>query len=118
LGDWESLISQSPNLIAPPLLDLLSLTEADFQQRFAHSPIKRIKRPRFLRNVCVAAGNWGSETAVPPLITLLHDPEPLIRGHAAWALRQIGTADALTALYTALKMETDEEVRREMATSL
>lgn len=115
IGDFANLQSPISNLIAPPLLDLLALTEADFQQRFANSPIKRIKRPRFLRNVCVAAGNWGSETAVPPLITLLHDPEPLIRGHAAWALRQIGTAEALTALHNALETETDERVGWEMA---
>jgi epoxyqueuosine reductase len=106
---------QSLNLIAPPLLDLLSLTEDDFQRRFAHSPIKRIKRARFLRNVCVAIGNWGSETAVPRLLALLSDPEPLIRGHAAWALHQIGTPEALAGLAATLIAETDNMVRMELA---
>jgi epoxyqueuosine reductase len=78
---WETAV--------PPLLDILALDEAAFNQRFAHSPIKRIKRRGLLRNACVAAGNWGGETAVSALTNLLHDPEPLIRSHAAWALGQI-----------------------------
>jgi epoxyqueuosine reductase len=85
---------------APPLLDLLALDDEAFARRFAGSPIKRIKRARLVRNACVAAGNWGSPTAVPALAPLLADPEPLVRGHAAWALRQIGTREALAALNT------------------
>lgn len=102
------------NVASPPLLDLLAMDEDGFRQWFAHSPIKRIKRRRLLRNACVAAGNWGSETAVSPLTNLLTDPEPLIRGHAAWALLQIGTDGAKTAVSNALTHETDEEVRLEM----
>ncbi len=103
------------DIVAPSLLDLLALDDTTFSERFAHSPIKRIKRARLVRNACVAAGNWGSETAVPPLITLLSDSEPLVRGHAAWALRQIGTPEAETAVARALRHETDERVRQEMA---
>jgi epoxyqueuosine reductase len=105
------------DVVAPPLLDLLALDEAGFAQQFANSPIKRIKRARLVRNACVAAGNWGRETTVPALITLLTDPEPVIRGHAAWALLQIGTVDAVTAVTHALTHETDPEVRREMVSS-
>ncbi|MFZ0546115.1 MAG: tRNA epoxyqueuosine(34) reductase QueG [Candidatus Promineifilaceae bacterium] len=100
---------------APYLLDLLSLDADSFQRRFANSPIKRIKRERFMRNVCVAAGNWGSETAVPPLLTLLSDPNAMVRGHAAWALRQIGGERAMGGLTAVLKGETDERVRAEAA---
>lgn len=75
---------------APPLVDLLALDGAGFERRFANSPIKRIGRARLVRNACVAAGNWGSETAVPLLTRLLSDPEPVVWGHAAWALRRIG----------------------------
>lgn len=103
------------DVAAPPLLELLTLTEADFKTRFANSPIKRIKRRKLLRNACVAAGNWKSETAVSPLTHLLTDPEPLIRGHAAWALQQIGTEEALTAVTQARLHETDKEALREMA---
>ena len=99
---------------APPLLEMLALDEAGFQKQFANSPILRIKRGRLLRNACVAAGNWGSETAVPYLAALLADAEPLIRGHAAWALHQIGTEEAKTALSHALRTEQDEQVRQEM----
>ncbi len=99
---------------APQLLDILALDEVGFKQRFANSPILRIKRRRLLRNVCVAAGNWGSETAVSHLIYLLSDPEPLIRGHAAWALHKIGTQVAKTAVFAALVREQDEEVIAEM----
>ncbi|MCA9972894.1 MAG: tRNA epoxyqueuosine(34) reductase QueG, partial [Anaerolineales bacterium] len=88
--DWDAA--------APPLLEILTLDEAGFARRFARSPIRRVKRRGLLRNACVAAGNWGSETAVGPLAALLADPEPLLRGHAAWALRQIGTPAALAAV--------------------
>lgn len=104
--DWDTA--------APPLLDLLALDEAGFQRRFAGSPIKRIKRRGLLRNACVAAGNWEDPAAVPVLSALLHDPEPLIRGHAAWALHQIGGKAAQTALTTALEQETNEPVLDEL----
>jgi epoxyqueuosine reductase len=103
---WDSM--------APPLLDLLALDEAGFNARFANSPIKRIRRRRLLRNACVAAGNWGSKTAVPALVNLLTDDEPLIRGHAAWALHQIGDGVGETAVAAALPYELDEDARREM----
>ncbi len=99
---------------APPLLEILTLDEAGFADRFARSPIKRIKRARLVRNACVAAGNWGSETAVPALIRLLTDPAPLVRGHAAWALHQIGAEEGKTAVSQALASEADDMVRREM----
>ncbi len=102
---------------APPLLDLLTLDSASFATRFAHSPIKRIKRTRLVRNACVAAGNWGSETAVPALINLLSDPEPIIRGHAVWALQQIGGEQANLALAGLRKVEGDTAVLAELASS-
>ncbi|GAB4266642.1 MAG: tRNA epoxyqueuosine(34) reductase QueG [Candidatus Promineifilaceae bacterium] len=106
------------DVAAPPLLELLQLDEAGFKARFAHSPIKRIKHGRFLRNVCVAVGNWGSKTAVPHLIPLLAHPDPIVRGHAAWALHQIGGSQAKQALAAALQTETDPQVRQELSGSL
>ncbi len=100
---------------APPLLDLLTLDEATFATRFAHSPIKRIKRARLVRNACVAAGNWGSETAVPALANLLSDPEPIVRGHAVWALQQIGGERAKLALADLREIERDTAVLQELA---
>jgi epoxyqueuosine reductase len=106
IGDWD--------VVAPPLLEILALDEAGFQERFAHSPIKRIKRRRLVRNACVAAGNWGNEVAVPTLINILADPEPLVRGHAAWALNRIGSEAGKTAVAQTLVTEPDERVRLEM----
>jgi epoxyqueuosine reductase len=112
--DRDGFAPAHVNVAAPPLLDLLALDEAGFQARFSHSPIKRIKRRRLLRNVCVAAGNWGSETAVKPLSRLLTDPEPLIRGHAAWALGQIGGPQATAILRRAGQTEQEDRVLAEM----
>ncbi len=102
----------------PELIPLLALTEEQFRERFRRSPIKRTKRRGLLRNVCVALGNSGDARAVPALIGALHDDEPLIRGHAAWALGQIGNEEALQALYTAENSEEDSEVRKEIAYAL
>jgi epoxyqueuosine reductase len=105
-GGWDD--------VAPPLIELLALGEDDFNLRFAGSPIKRMKRHRLVRNAAVAAGNWGSEMAVPFLKPLLQDFEPIVRGHAAWALQQIGGAEARNALAHALRQEPDESVIREL----
>src|SRR5579875_2423810 len=103
---------------SPELIPLLSLTEEQFRERFRHSPIKRAKRRGLLRNVCVALGNSGDPRAVPALIGALHDHEPLVRGHAAWALGRIGGDQALAALRDALAIEEDGEVRQELRCAL
>jgi epoxyqueuosine reductase len=103
---------------SPELIPLLSLTEEEFRERFRHSPIKRAKRRGFLRNVCVALGNSRDPRAVPALINALHDEEPLIRGHAAWALGRIGGESARQALCEGLNNENDEEVRKEIRCAL
>lgn len=80
-----------PNLdhVAPRLLDLLCLDRAAFTARFKGTALMRAKRRGLLRNACVAAGNWGSEEALPALRRLLDDEEPLVREHAAWAMAKI-----------------------------
>ncbi len=105
---------------SPALIPLLTLTEEDFRARFRHSPIKRTKRRGLLRNVCVALGNSGDRQAIPALIGALHDQEALIRGHAAWALGQLGGQgqEAHTALLEALEHEQDEEVCKEIRAAL
>jgi epoxyqueuosine reductase len=103
---------------SPELIPLLSLTEEQFRERFRHSPIKRTKRRGLLRNVCVALGNCGDMQAVPALIGALYDEEPLVRGHAAWALGRIGGDESLKALSNALQSEQDEEVRKEITCAL
>src|SRR3712207_1469862 len=104
--------------IAPELLDLIGLDDEQFRERFRGSPIKRTKRRGLLRNVAVALGNWGDPCAVPALIRALEDPEPLIRGHAAWALGRIGGPEAQRALRERQLVETDEWAREELALAL
>lgn len=78
-----------PDLAAPDLVELLALDEAGFKQRFAGTPILRTKRRGLLRNVCVALGNIGDASVLQALERAGRDPEPLIAGHAHWAVGQI-----------------------------
>ena len=103
---------------SPELIPLLSLTDEQFRERFRLSPIRRTKRRGLLRNVCVALGNSGDCQAVPALIGALNDDEPLVRGHAAWALGRLGGEQARQALQDALADERDEEVRKEIVCAL
>src|SRR6266513_3426513 len=71
------------------LREYLDLTDAEFRALFTKSPIERIKRRGFLRNVCVALGNVGDPSDLPALERASADPEPLVAEHAAWAIQQI-----------------------------
>ena len=103
---------------APELLPLLDLDEGGFRERFNGSPIRRARKAGLQRNVCVALGNIGDPVAVPALAGVLTGGEPLVRAHAAWALGQIGGADARAALRAAADSETDPEVIEEITTAL
>jgi hypothetical protein len=97
------------------LMELMGMDQAEFSRRFKGSPVKRAKRRGLLRNVAVALGNWGAPEAGPALARALNDDEPLIRGHAAWALGRIGTPEASAALRSRERVEGDEWVREEIA---
>jgi epoxyqueuosine reductase len=71
------------------LRDFLELDDDGFRKLFARSPVKRIKRGRFLRNVCVALGNTGGAEDVAALEIASRDPDPLVSSHAGWALGEI-----------------------------
>jgi epoxyqueuosine reductase len=75
--------------VGMPLRDFLALDDDAFRALFRGSPIKRIKRPRFLRNVCVALGNTGTADDLPALEIAARDPDPLIAEHAQWAAKRI-----------------------------
>jgi epoxyqueuosine reductase len=83
-----------------PLRDYLALDDAQFRAVFRRSPIKRIKRRGFLRNVCVALGNVGDCGDLPALRRAALDPEPLIAEHAAWAIDRILERSAVSRLKT------------------
>ncbi len=100
---------------APPLLDLLALDEADFRARFGGSPLARLKRDRLVRNACIAAGNWGSDVVVPPLLRLLDDASPLARGTAAWAFGRAASEEARSVLAARIDFEPDAEAKAEFA---
>lgn len=103
------------------LVQLLEMSEDEFRQRFAGSSIMRAKRVGMQRNACVALGNIGDESAVPALAAALASAEPLVRGHAAWALGRIGGSQAAAVLSGAASAETDaavlEEIRQALAES-
>lgn len=78
-----------------PLRDWLAIDDSRFRELFLGSPVKRIKRSRFLRNVCVALGNTGGPGDIPALQAAANGDDPLIAEHAAWALRRIADREGL-----------------------
>ena len=73
----------------PALTEMLHWTDAQFADYFRGTPIDRLKRRGWLRNICVALGNRGDRSALPALHQALNDAEPLVREHAAWAIAQL-----------------------------
>ena len=102
----------------PGLIEMLGYSPEEFRTRFRGSPIKRTKRRGLLRNAAVALGNTKDPKAVPALITSLGDEEPLVRGHAAWALGNIGGDRALSALEDVKMTEKDPAVIEEIERAL
>ncbi len=101
-------------LSAPRLADLLQLDDAVFRRVFAGSPIKRIGRDRFLRNVLIAAGNSGEAALAPRAEALLDDPSPLVRAMAVWALARLLPGSAFGVLRAVhADAEDDAAVRAE-----
>jgi epoxyqueuosine reductase len=85
----ESSFAARPATVGMTLRDYLELSDEQFRDLFRKSPIKRIKRRGFMRNVCVALGNVGDLGDLPALQRASADPEPLISEHAAWAIERI-----------------------------
>jgi epoxyqueuosine reductase len=104
--------------LCPDLEGLVRMDQEGFSSRFRGSPVKRTKRRGLLRNVAVALGNTGDARQVPSLAIALGDPEPLVRGHAAWALGRIGGGRARRALSDALAAESEDAVRHEIRGAL
>jgi epoxyqueuosine reductase len=110
----EAKLAARPDLAAPPLAELARLDEAGFRQLFAGSPVKRIGRPRFLRNVLVAIGNSGRPELAAEARACLADASPLVRGAAVWALAELlPAADFAVLRSERAAAEPDPEVRRE-----
>jgi epoxyqueuosine reductase len=101
-------------LTAPRLVDFAALDDAGFRRVFAGSPIKRIGRDRFVRNVLIAIGNSGDPALAPAAERLLGDASPLVRAMAVWALARLFDAERFATLRRdRMDGETDPNVRAE-----
>jgi epoxyqueuosine reductase len=117
--DAAALEAFGPTIAARPRLEeLLALDEETFRARFRGSAVWRTRRSGLLRNACVALGNVADRGSIPALAGALEDHEPLVRGHAAWALGRLGGASARAHLEQLLRREVDAWVRDECALAL
>ena len=108
----EIRLAPRPAFESPRLHDLLALDDAAFRALFTKSPVKRIGRDRFLRNVLYAVGNSADASLIAPTKALLADPSPLVRGAAVWALSQLTPPADFAALADGAS-ETDAQVLAE-----
>ncbi|TPJ40739.1 tRNA epoxyqueuosine(34) reductase QueG [Mesorhizobium sp. B2-5-13] len=110
----EAKLAARDDLREPELADLLALDDAAFRSFFSGSPIKRIGRDRFVRNVLIAAGNSGEAALADSVRDLLGDASPLVRGAAIWALaRLVPETEYAERAANGLKSEGDGAVREE-----
>jgi epoxyqueuosine reductase len=107
----ETRLAARDTLRAPELADLVQLDDAGFRACFSKSPVKRIGRDRFIRNVLIAIGNSGDAGLAPAAERLLDDQHPLVRGAAVWALAQLLDREKFEALAARARVEeTDQSV--------
>lgn len=109
------------DLQAPPLAKFLTFDDATFRAHFSGSPVKRIGRDRFIRNVLIAAGNSGMPELAGSCRELLADPAPVVRGAAIWALSRLVGGTEMSRLAHAAQaadLEEDETVRFEWKLAL
>jgi epoxyqueuosine reductase len=112
----EAKLVARPELIDPPLADLVELDDAEFRARFAGSPIKRTGRDRFVRNVLIAIGNSGDPGFLPAVERRLGDDAAVVRGAAVWAAGRLAGAANTAGLFEIHgRAETDPEVLAEWA---
>lgn len=110
----EAKLAARDALRAPGLAELARLDDAAFRALFTKSPVKRIGRDRFLRNVLIAIGNSGDAALADEARRLLEDESALVRGAAVWALGQLVPRDEFeTMRATAIARERDDGVREE-----
>ncbi|MES2861130.1 MAG: tRNA epoxyqueuosine(34) reductase QueG [Pseudomonadota bacterium] len=116
VASQEARLTARAASVSPRLSDLAALDDATFRALFSKSPIKRIGRDRFVRNVLYAVGNSGDAGLVETAERLLDDGSPLVRGAAVWAMSRLLDGEAFADLRDArLANEQDEAVRTEWA---
>ena len=110
----EAKLVARKDLTNPALSELLQLDDAGFRKLFSGSPIKRIGRNRFLRNVLIAAGNSADPALLEAVGAHLADPDTTVRSTAVWALRKLAPEGQFQAARrAALPTETEDCVRAE-----
>ncbi|WP_425051174.1 tRNA epoxyqueuosine(34) reductase QueG [Psychromarinibacter sp. S121] len=85
----DAKLAARDDLVAPDLAELAKLDDAGFRKRFSGSPIKRIGRDRFIRNVLYAIGNSGLTRLIPSARALVEDPDETVRDAARWAIGRL-----------------------------
>ena len=114
----EAKLATRDTLRAPHLADLARLDDAAFRALFAKSPVKRIGRDRFIRNVLIAIGNSGDAAFASAAEPLLHDASPLVRGAAVWALGRLDHARLAELAPAQQASEDDAAVQQEWSAAL
>lgn len=109
----EAAFHARAELKLPRLDDLAMLDDTEFRTVFSGSPIKRIGRDRFVRNVLIAIGNSDQDALLPALLLRLEDHAPLVRGAAIWALSRLDPARFRLEYARLSRSETDESVKDE-----
>ncbi|MBY5749615.1 tRNA epoxyqueuosine(34) reductase QueG [Rhizobium leguminosarum bv. viciae] len=109
----EMKLKAREDLKEPSIAFLLTLDDAAFRAFFSGSPVKRIGRDRFVRNVLIAAGNSGDKALIWPCRGLSEDPSPVVRGMAVWALSRLMEAGEFSAFAAQRADERDDDVLNE-----
>ncbi|MBY5355565.1 tRNA epoxyqueuosine(34) reductase QueG [Rhizobium leguminosarum] len=109
----EMKLQAREDLKEPSIAFLLTLDDAAFRAFFSGSPVKRIGRDRFIRNVLIAAGNSGDKALIGPCRLLSEDPSPVVRGMAVWALSRLMEAGEFAAFAAQRADERDDDVLNE-----
>jgi epoxyqueuosine reductase len=110
----EAKLAARDEFHSPDLAELARLDDAAFRALFTKSPVKRIGRDRFVRNVLIAIGNSNDKALAIEAERLLDDESPLVRGAAVWAMSQLVTREKFESLAAnAMGTERDETVRSE-----
>jgi epoxyqueuosine reductase len=100
------------------LAGILRMSRDDFRNATRGTAIRRAGYAGLLRNAAIALGNARDPRAIPALVEALDHPEPLVRGHGAWAFARIGDPDAIGPLESRLALETEPRVREEIEWAL
>ncbi len=115
----EAKLAARPDLNAPPLAELARLDESSFRALFAASPVKRVGRERFVRNVMIAIGNSNDRALAGAAIDRLDDEAPLVRGAAIWAVARLTSQTQFSRFAAAgLRKERDAAVIEEWRDAL